>query len=73
MIDQLERTGVNLDQAQGKITDADIAKESTILAKEAINMQVSNSMSAKSNDLMDALIEMTTKHFRSHVLNSVLR
>ena len=36
-------------------------------------MQFSTAMSAKSNDLMDALIDMTTKHFRSHVLDSVLR
>lgn len=72
-LDQMDRQGVSLEQAHGRITDADIARESTILAKEAINMQISNKMSSKANDLMDALIEMTTKHFRSHVLDSVLR
>ena len=73
MIDQMDRQGVNLEHAHGRISDIDVARESTTLAKEAISMQFSTAMSAKSNDLMDALIDMTTKHFRSHVLDSVLR
>lgn len=73
MIDQMDRQGVNLEHAHGRISDIDVARESTTLAKEAISMQFSTAMSAKSNDLMDALIDMTTKHFRSQVLDSVLR
>ena len=73
LADRLDHKDVDLEIAQSKISDADIAKESTAIAKEAITMQFAANAVSKSNNLMDALIEMTTKHFRSHVLDSILR
>ena len=72
-IDNIDQQVVNLDVAQGRIVDADIARESTVLAKEAISMQFAANAVSNSNKLVDALINMTTKHFRSHVLDSILR
>jgi flagellin-like hook-associated protein FlgL len=73
LIDNIDQQVVNLDVAQGRIVDADIARESTVLAKEAISMQFAANAVSNSNKLVDALINMTTKHFRSHVLDSILR
>lgn len=72
MIEMLDQETVNLELAHSKIADSDIAKEATNLAKHAISMQVSANALTKSTNLYDSLIEMTTKHFRSHVLNSIL-
>lgn len=72
-INHIDQKAVNLDVALGRIEDADIAKESTNLAKETISMKFAANAMSNSNKLVDALIDMTTKHFRSHVLSSILR
>jgi len=72
-LEHIDEKSVSIDLAQGRITDADIAKESTNLAKEAISMQFASNAVQESNKVLDALINMTTKHFRSRVLDSMLR
>ncbi len=73
MVDMLDQEAVNIGLANSKISDADVAKQAIILAKESIKMQVSANALSNSTNLYDSLIEMTTKHFRSHVLDSILR
>jgi flagellin-like hook-associated protein FlgL len=73
MIDDLDQQRVNLGIAHSRIVDADIAKEAVSVVKEGIRMQVSASAISKSTNMMDSLIELTTKHFRSRVLDPILR
>ena len=73
MMDDLDQQRVNLGIAHSRIVDADIAKEAVSLVKEGIRMQVSTSAISKSTNMMDSLIELTTKHFRSRVLDPILR
>lgn len=73
LIDKIDKQNVNLDLAVARIEDADVARETTILAKESISMQFAANAVSNSNKLVDALIDMTTKHFRSHVLDSILK
>ena len=73
MLEQMDLEGVNFEHADGEIVDIDITKGATLMARQTMKLQASAPMSAKSHILMDSLIDMTTKYFRSPVLDSVLR
>jgi len=63
---------VSLEGAKSRISDTDIAAESTNLAKQMIKMNMATNVVKKSAKLSDSLIALTTNHFRSHVLNNKL-
>ena len=71
-LDHANQADVSLEDAKSRISDTDIAAESTNLAKQMIKMNMAANVVKKSARLSDSLIALTTNHFRSHVLNNKL-
>mgnify|MGYP001212833677 CR=1 FL=1 len=55
-----------------RISDTDMAREATQLAKKSLKMNLAEQVMSKSARLKDVLIPLTTNHFRSSVLSSSL-
>lgn len=72
-IDKMSRAEVELEQANGRISDTDFATESTNIAKQLLKVDMASNIVKKSTRLSDSLIALTTNHFRSHVLDNRLR
>ena len=70
--ESLENHIINSEQAWGRITDTDYAKESTALVKNNLNMQMANDIISKSVRMKDLLISLTTDHHRSSVMSGTL-
>ncbi len=71
-VDELERQIVGDEDALGRITDADMAKEATNFAKESLKMKLASEVMSDVSRLKDVLIPLTTEHFRSEVLSATL-
>jgi flagellin-like hook-associated protein FlgL len=71
-IQELQNQVTNGEQASGRISDADMAREATALAKNSIKMGLAEQVMSKSARLKDILIPLTTEHHRSAVLSSTL-
>jgi flagellin-like hook-associated protein FlgL len=71
-LNRISEAEVNLEQAKSRISDTDIATESTNIAKQLLKMKMATDVVKKSTRLSDSLIALTTNHFRSHVLNNRL-
>ena len=71
-VDELERQIVGDEDALGRITDTDMAKEATNFAKESLKMKLASEIMSNVSRLKDVLIPLTTEHFRSEVLSATL-
>ena len=71
-LDQSSLAEVSFEYANSRISDTDVATESTNLAKQMIKMNMASDVIKKSARLSDSLIALTTNHFRSHVLRNIL-
>jgi flagellin-like hook-associated protein FlgL len=71
-VEELEKQIVADENALGRITDADMAKEATNLAKESLKMKLASEVMSDVSRLKDILIPLTTEHFRSEVLSATL-
>jgi flagellin-like hook-associated protein FlgL len=71
-IEELQNQVTNGEQASGRISDADMAREATALAKNSLKMGLAEQVMSKSARLKDILIPLTTEHYRSSVLSSTL-
>jgi flagellin-like hook-associated protein FlgL len=60
------------EQAIGRMTDTDFAKESTALVKSSLKFEMATKIMSKAIRLKDLLIPLTQNHFRSFVLSSTL-
>ena len=60
------------EQAIGRMTDTDFAKESTALVKSSLKFEMATQIMSKATRLKDLLIPLTQNHFRSFVLSSTL-
>jgi flagellin-like hook-associated protein FlgL len=71
-VEELEKQIVADENALGRITDADMAKEATNFAKESLKMKLASEVMSNISRLKDVLIPLTTEHFRSEVLSATL-
>ena len=71
-IEELQNQVTNGEQASGRISDADMAREASQLAKNSIKMGLAEQVMSKSAHLKDILIPLTTEHYRSSILSSTL-
>ena len=71
-IEELQSHVTNGEQSMGRISDADMAREATHLAKSSLKMNLAEQVMSKSARLKDILIPLTTEHHRSEVLSSTL-
>jgi flagellin-like hook-associated protein FlgL len=71
-IGELQNQVTTGEQASGRISDADIAREATQLAKALLKMNLAEQIMSKSARLKDILIPLTTNHHRGAVLSSTL-
>mgnify|MGYP003691816517 FL=1 len=71
-VEELEKQIVGDENALGRITDADMAKEATNFARESLKMKLAAEVMSNVSRLKDVLIPLTTEHFRSEVMNSSL-
>ena len=71
-IEELQNQVIHGEQASGRISDADMAREATQLAKSTLNMNLAEQVMSKSARLKDILIPLTTNHHRGAVLSSTL-
>ncbi len=71
-IQAIEAHIFNGEIALGRITDADLAREATALAKESMRSQMAAQVMDESNKLKDLLIPLTTNHFRGAPLSASL-
>jgi flagellin-like hook-associated protein FlgL len=69
-IEKLEEREVQNIAAIGKIVDTDMAADATELAKSKIRSDLATSCISKSIGINDALISLTTKHFRGSILKT---
>ena len=60
------------EMALGRITDADMAKEATELARNNLQSELATQVMANSSRLKDVLIPLTTDHFRGAALSASL-
>ena len=60
------------EQALSRISDADMAKEATTLAKISLKMNLAEQIMSKSSRLKDVLIPLTTNHHRGAMLSATL-
>ncbi len=70
--DQMSQAEVSLEKAHSRISDSDVAAESINFAKQMLKMNVATDVVRKSVRLSDALISLTTNHFRSRVIGNIL-
>tara|TARA_Y100001978_G_scaffold195599_1_gene204075 strand:+ start:1098 stop:2444 length:1347 start_codon:yes stop_codon:yes gene_type:complete len=71
-IRELQDQIVQGERAFGRITDADMAREATRLARNSLKMDLAEQIMSKSAHLKDVLIPLTTQHYRGGVLNSTI-
>lgn len=71
-IEKMSHDEVDLEQAKSRISDTDMAAESTNIAKQMLKMNMATNVVKKSTNMADSLIALTTNHFRSHVLRNRL-
>ena len=71
-VEELEKQIVADENALGRITDTDMAKEATNFAKESLKMKLASEIMSNVSRLKDVLIPLTTEHFRSEVLSATL-
>jgi len=71
-VEELEKQIVGDENALGRITDTDMAKEATNFARESLKMKLAAEVMSNVSRLKDVLIPLTTEHFRSEVMNSSL-
>jgi flagellin-like hook-associated protein FlgL len=71
-IDELRTEITNGEQASSRISDADMAKEATSLAKSSLKMNLAEQVMSKSARLKDILIPLTTDHHRGSMLGSMI-
>ena len=71
-VEELEKQIVADENALGRITDSDMAKEATNFAKESLKMKLASEVMSNVSRLKDVLIPLTTEHFRSEVLSATL-
>jgi flagellin-like hook-associated protein FlgL len=71
-IDELRTEITNGEQTSSRISDADMAKEATSLAKSSLKMNLAEQVMSKSARLKDILIPLTTNHHRGSMLSSML-
>ena len=71
-LDQSSLAEVSIEHANSRISDADMAAESTNIAKQMLKMNMATNVVKKSTNMADSLIALTTNHFRSHVLRNRL-
>jgi len=71
-VEELEKQIVGDENALGRITDTDMAKEATNFARESLKMTLATEVMSNVSRLKDVLIPLTTEHFRSEVMNSSL-
>ena len=71
-VEELEKQIVADENALGRITDADMAKEATNYAKESLKMKLASEIMSDVSRLKDVLIPLTTEHFRSEVMSATL-
>ena len=71
-VEELEKQIVADENALGRITDADMAKEATNYAKESLKMKLASEIMSNVSRLKDVLIPLTTEHFRSEVMSATL-
>ena len=69
-IEKLEEREVQNIAAIGKIVDTDMAADATELAKSKIRSDLATSCISKSIGINDALIPLTTKHYRGAILKT---
>ena len=68
----LENQITHGEMALGRITDADMAKEATELARNNLQSELATQVMANSSRLKDVLIPLTTDHFRGAALSASL-
>jgi hypothetical protein len=68
----LENQITHGEMALGRITDADMAKEATELARNNLKSELATQVMANSSRLKDVLIPLTTDHFRGAALSASL-
>ena len=71
-VEELEKQIVADENALGRITDTDMAKEATNFTKESLKMKLASEVMSNVSRLKDVLIPLTTEHFRSEVLSASL-
>jgi flagellin-like hook-associated protein FlgL len=71
-IGELRTEITNGEQASSRISDADMAKEATSLAKSSLKMNLAEQVMSKSARLKDILIPLTTDHYRGSMLGSMI-
>jgi flagellin-like hook-associated protein FlgL len=71
-VEELEKQIVGDENALGRITDTDMAKEATNFARESLKMKLAAEIMSNVSRLKDVLIPLTTEHFRSEVMSSSL-
>jgi flagellin-like hook-associated protein FlgL len=71
-IEGLQNQVVHGEQSIGRISDADMAREATQLAKASLKLNLAEQIMSKSARLKDILIPLTTNHHRGAVLSSTL-
>ena len=71
-VNELEKQIVGDENALGRITDTDMAKEATNFAKESLKMKLASEIMSNVSRLKDVLIPLTTEHFRSEMLSATL-
>jgi flagellin-like hook-associated protein FlgL len=70
--DNLEGKLIAVEQARGRMTDTDFAKESTALVKSSLSFEMATKIMSNATRLKDVLIPLTQNHFRSFVLSPTL-
>ena len=68
----LENQIMNGEMALGRITDSDMAREATALARNNLQSELATQVMANSSRLKDVLIPLTTDHFRGAALSASL-
>ena len=71
-LEHLRTEETHYEAVGSRISDADIAKEATLLAKSSLKMSLAEQVMSKSARLKDVLIPLTTNHHRGAMLNATL-
>lgn len=71
-IEELQNQVAGGEQSIGRISDADMAREATHLAKSSLKMSLAEQVMSNSARLKDVLIPLTTNHHRGAMLSSTL-
>ena len=71
-LEHLHTEETHYEAVGSRVSDADIAKEATLLAKSSLKMSLAEQVMSKSARLKDVLIPLTTNHHRGAMLNATL-